>query len=510
MKKNLSATTPISSDDHLKQALERLAEIIFDNQTSFQNIIDPQLSPLAAELEQTLLELRQFILELANGDLSRNLKARGGLADALKALQANLRHLTWQTQQVANGDFSQRVEFLGDFATAFNHMVAQLDEMGRELERQQDELIRRNDSLIYEVAERERAEAAEREQRQLAENLQAIAMALNATLDFESVLDIMLEKIGDIVPYDSAVIMLVENMTATTRRAKNYHLYGKEIEQKVKQARFEIDKTPNLYTMLTTMQPLVIPDVDLYPGWNRKVTGNPVRSWIGVPVMAHGRVIAFFSLDKLEPGFYNDEHARKLSLFASHAALALENARLFQEIQRLAVLDGLTGLYNRRYFFERACAEFERACRYHHPISMIMMDLDHFKLVNDSYGHQAGDMVLQQVSKLTRQALRQSDLAGRYGGEEFIFLLPETGLNVAVQIAERLRQLIANASIAYNGKLILVHASFGVSGGQADTCNLPPQRAVEEILSACDEALYQSKQAGRNKVSFQDPRLIVK
>jgi len=260
--------------------VDRLADIIFSPQIETAIQADLVPDPQSKEIEQNLLEVRQAFLALANGDLNFELNAKGILAGALKTLQANLRHLTWQTQQVAKGDFSQRVDFMGEFSTAFNLMVEQLAEMTVELQVQQDELIRRNDSLICEVEERERAEQAEREQRQLAETMVAAAKALSATLDLDEVMDIMLEKIADIVPYDSAVIMQVEGTTAFTRRAKNYQRYGKEIEDRVKNARFNLLETPNLASLLTTLQPFVIADVNQYPGWNKKITGNPVQSWL--------------------------------------------------------------------------------------------------------------------------------------------------------------------------------------------------------------------------------------
>ncbi|MGB9586455.1 MAG: sensor domain-containing diguanylate cyclase, partial [Anaerolineales bacterium] len=368
----------------------------------------------------------------------------------------------WQTKQVVRGDFSQRVKYMEEFSSAFNALVEQLAAMTNELQIQQDELIRRNDTLICEVEERERAEQAEREQRQLAEAMVAAAKALNATLDLDEVMDIMLEKIADVVPYDSAVILQVEGNTAFTRRAKNYQRYGKDIETQVNNARFNLIETPNLYTLITTMQPYVITDVNQYAGWNKNITNNPVRSWLGTPVIAHGKVIALFSLDKLEPGFYTEVHAQKLKMFASHAALALENARLYQEVQRLAITDALTGLYNRRFFFERAVQELDRSRRYHHPLAIMMMDLDHFKKVNDKFGHPAGDLVLETIAQIARKQLRQSDIAARFGGEEFIFLLPETTPQQAEKIADRLRLSIAEYSIPYEGKIITVTASFGI------------------------------------------------
>lgn len=480
--------------------LDRLFEILFSSQiiekTSSHLIFNPQ----AEEIEKTLLDVRTSLLSLAEGELSFDLKTGGVLVEALKTIQANLLHLTWQTKQVAHGDYNQRIEYLGEFSNTFNALVEQFAAMTEELQTQQDELIRRNDTLICEVEERERAEQAEREQRQLAEAMVAAAKALSATLDMDEVLDIMLEKIADVVPYDSAVIMEVEGDIAFTRRAKNYQRYGNDIETKVKSARFNIQETPNLHTLITSLQPYVIADVNQYPGWNKNITGNPVQSWLGTPVIAHGKVIALFSLDKLERGFYTEKHAQKLKMFASHAALVLENARLYQEVQRLAITDALTGLYNRRFFFERAVQELDRSRRYHHPLAMIMMDLDHFKKVNDKFGHPAGDIVLATIAQIARKQLRQSDIAARFGGEEFIFLLPETNPQQAVHIAERLRLSIAECSIPYEGTMISVTASFGVSGLKCDEFCKDVERMIEKIIALSDEALYHAKQSGRNTV----------
>ncbi|MCX8061463.1 MAG: diguanylate cyclase [Anaerolineales bacterium] len=503
--------SPLTLKQHPERAfllLEQFRALIIDSQEkTIETSGETDWLPYEQAL-QTLLEIRRLAFAMAKGELSYEIKEKGALAGALKSLQANLRHLTWQTQQVSQGDFTQRVEFMGEFSAAFNEMVAQLDAMAQELQIQQDELIRRNDSLILEVAERERAEAAEREQRKLAETLQSAAMALNATLNYEEVLDIMLERIGDVVSYDSAVIMEVEGMRAYVRRTKNYHRYGAEIERRVREACFDIPNTPNLFMMFTTLKPYIIPDVEQYPAWDRRKTGNPIRSWLGAPIYAHGQVLAFFSLDKLEPNYYQDEHAHKLEMFANHAALAMLNARLFQEIQRLAVTDTLTGLYNRRYFFERACQEFVRSCRYRRPLTIIMLDLDHFKLVNDTYGHPVGDLVLQSTSRVILQTVRKSDLVARFGGEEIVLLLPETNLQQGEALAERLRHKIATTNIPINEHSITVTASFGICGGNPADCQMEPQRAIETLIELADQALYQAKQTGRNRVCSTQPNFF--
>lgn len=162
-------------------------------------------------------------------------------------------------------------------------------------------------------------------------------------------------------------------------------------------------------------------------------------------------------------------------------------------IQRLSTVDSLTGCYNRRLFNERIAQELERAERYGRPLSVVFCDIDHFKRVNDTYGHLVGDQVLQAVSAVFVRLLRNEvDWVARYGGEEFVIVLAETGLNDAVLTAERLRQAIAAEVIENSGVILSVTASFGVAQYQkGDT--------VQALLQKADSLLYGAKQAGRNR-----------
>jgi len=175
------------------------------------------------------------------------------------------------------------------------------------------------------------------------------------------------------------------------------------------------------------------------------------------------------------------------------AELAESEARY----RHLATIDPLTGLFNRRHFFEFAGQEIERSLRYHRAVSAIMFDIDHFKKVNDTYGHAAGDVVLKEVAKHCQDKLREVDIIGRYGGEEFVVLLPEATLETARQVAERLRAEVASLSVSAPDveKPILVTISLGVAelGGEFLT--------VDKLLANADYALYQSKQTGRNRVT---------
>jgi diguanylate cyclase (GGDEF)-like protein len=169
-----------------------------------------------------------------------------------------------------------------------------------------------------------------------------------------------------------------------------------------------------------------------------------------------------------------------------------------QQIKEMAIRDDLTGLYNRRYFFERMNEEIHRANRHQHLLSIMMIDIDFFKRVNDTHGHQAGDIVLREISKLLKSNSRASDIVARYGGEEFIKIIPETDCSGVIFIAEKLRDLIADHPVLLdNGKTIHLNVSIGIS------CSYPGQELnSESLIRLADEALYRAKDLGRNRVEI--------
>jgi diguanylate cyclase (GGDEF)-like protein len=195
---------------------------------------------------------------------------------------------------------------------------------------------------------------------------------------------------------------------------------------------------------------------------------------------------------------YNQSDLTLLNLFAQQAAIAVENARLFEEIKSRAVTDELTGLYNRRGLFELGKIEVERAIRYQRPLSVILFDIDHFKLVNDRYSHAVGDQVLRQLAELCRRTVRASDIVGRYGGEEFAVVLPETRLEEAQQVAERFRLAAEEITIPINNKMpTLGNLKVTISCGVMCAEHEIPELAV--LIDRADTALYNAKMAGRNR-----------
>lgn len=185
-----------------------------------------------------------------------------------------------------------------------------------------------------------------------------------------------------------------------------------------------------------------------------------------------------------------------MSIFAKQIGVSLERARLFQEVQSLALTDPLTGLQNRRSLFELGRVEFSRARRMNRPLCCMMLDVDHFKLINDNYGHPIGDQVLQELATRCKNAVRAIDLIGRYGGEELIILLPETDMETALQVAERLRLSIEEAPIKVSNGEVHVTVSVGVAAKDEYTTDL------EILIARADQAMYIAKHKGRNCVAM--------
>lgn len=172
------------------------------------------------------------------------------------------------------------------------------------------------------------------------------------------------------------------------------------------------------------------------------------------------------------------------------------------ELERLARTDMLTGVINRRHFFELAEVEYRRFKRYGHPLAILLIDIDHFKGINDTHGHLAGDFILKSVSVMCQQAVRTTDIFARYGGEEFICLLYEISQEKALETAERLRRVIGNARLEFESRSIPVTTSIGLAFAQAD-------QTFETVIHHADQALYQSKNNGRNRVTvWQAGRLV--
>ncbi len=216
------------------------------------------------------------------------------------------------------------------------------------------------------------------------------------------------------------------------------------------------------------------------------------RSIAAIPLFKNDKAVGAIYLDskKLASSFKN-EQIPFMETFAAHTSVALNNAQLYKR----AITDDLTHLFTRKYINDRLHLEVERAHRYKRPFSLLLLDIDHFKKVNDTHGHNAGDMVLKAVSNILSNALRETDVAGRFGGEEFIIVLGETDRRGAEIIAERIRKAIEKLEVTVESIKLNVTVSIGVNDYQRQYGH-----NIQSIIDDTDKALYQAKTSGRNQV----------
>ena len=195
---------------------------------------------------------------------------------------------------------------------------------------------------------------------------------------------------------------------------------------------------------------------------------------------------------------FSPEEAELFQIFILQGEAALRNMELLEEIKKLAIRDGLTGLYNYRHFWELLVHEIMKSRRYQSPLSLLFLDLDNFKIINDTLGHLQGDLVLKTLAAYLQGGVRQADVACRYGGEEFLVLLPETGLEQAIRLAKRLRHHISRMAIPLPGRDLQVTVSIGAAV-------LTPHMDGGALVAAADAAMYRAKQAGGNQVFGPEP-----
>ncbi len=220
-------------------------------------------------------------------------------------------------------------------------------------------------------------------------------------------------------------------------------------------------------------------------------TGD-VRSLLAVPMFYEANFTGLFVLLSDKRGFLDTFQIDLLKVMCNHASTSIANAKLHSEIEKMATTDGLTGLLNHRLFQEKLTGEFKRLNRLSDPLSLLLADIDHFKKVNDTYGHPAGDLVLKGVSAVIRETIRDIDIPARYGGEEFAVILPGTDAEGAQKIAERLRRAVMAKTFTADGKSLKVTVSIGIATSPEDA------ESKEGLIEKADQALYYAKHNGRN------------
>ena len=377
-----------------------------------------------------------------------------------------LERLAEGARAVAGGNLQTRVETGGvtdvaRVAEAFNAMTANLRAYIGELRSSRDELRH---------------------------SLDRMGATLRATLDLQGMLEVIL---------DTAAVTL----GATAGALYLLRPPGRELSLEVAQGYAPPPKA-TLRVSQGVAGVAAVGEPVLVPGASATIA-EPVEprteTAVAVPLLRGDRtmgVIALYGRPTPEP--FREEDAETLAAFAAQASVAIENVLLHQETQQLSITDGLTGVWNRRYLELSLRKEIERASRFSRPLSLLMIDIDRFKDVNDRFGHQRGDGVLVEVTRRIMGTIRtQIDFVARYGGEEFVVVLPETPCEGGKVVAEKVRAAIRDHPFVGDGPHLTITVSVGVSAYPLDGLT------AEDVVRAADQAMYRAKRAGRDRVEAQ-------
>ena len=345
-------------------------------------------------------------------------------------------------------------------------------------------------SILRDVTERRRAEDAERAARRQAETLRQAMQALTSELNVDQVLDTVLQYLDQVTPYQVAFVALLESNGVSLKACRGLqelYLVGRSLELDCPLLALPDNEPQRFSGGEDWLFEHCLADLPRF------------ASGIALPLRARSQRMGFLVAFANQPQAYSEADAQLAQTFADQAAIALENARLYEQAVYMSITDALTELFNRRKFFKLAGLEFERSRRYQTPFSVVTLDIDWFKKINDTYGHDTGDQALREVSRRLCSGVRSVDVVARIGGEEFAILLPETSLEEARQVAERLRAGFANAPVEWQGQQVPITASFGVTAMDENCADL------EMMMKRADQALYRAKEGGRNQVVLWTP-----
>ncbi len=317
-----------------------------------------------------------------------------------------------------------------------------------------------------------------------------IAQSLISTLELDDVLNRILEVIRTTFGFANIAIALIDK-EKNELYIKAGHGYSTKILDKI---RLKIRKEGEGICghVAATGKLFYAPDVSKVPFYYQGK--KSIKSEAAIPLKIRGEIIGVLDIESDKLNAFSDKDLRMFSVFASQAAIAIENARLFDETKALSLTDGLTKAANRRHFDLMLENELKKARGYSRPLSLAMIDLDDFKRYNDRYGHLAGDKMLISIAHALKNNVRDTDFVARYGGEEFVVIFPETNNTLAVKVSERIRRAVEKALLVRKKVRNRMTISVGVASFPANADN------QIDLIHTADKALYRAKQLGKNRV----------
>ena len=422
-----------------------------------------------------------------------------------RVVVARIETLAGVMLKAEEGDYMVRAEVtaldeIGVLASTFNRMLAKITDLRVERIESEREMRSARQALELREALDEKTAAIELTNRRLAARVAQLSFLNQLGRDLSSKLDLaeLLEQFAERITSDLGVpelaVMLLDERALQLQVARAEGFSG---EREVVTAPFDLGAGGPTATAVQEKRTVYIPDlavaaIELAYRGDVPATG----ALLSVPMVSRGRVIGALNFSSPKAYAFSEEEQLLYATVTQQAALALANAQLFEETLELTVTDGLTGIPNRRGMETRLELEWSRAQRDSASLSLILIDIDHFKIYNDQHGHQSGDDALRRVARLLARSTRKADGVARYGGEEFVVILPRASKKEAVEVARKLRRSVEQADFlrGYLQPLGRVTVSCGVATATEDA------ESIVGLIEAADRALLAAKRAGRNRV----------
>ncbi len=318
---------------------------------------------------------------------------------------------------------------------------------------------------------------------------------LSSTIQLEEILQITLDSSKVVIDFDYGAIAIYDEISRTCSiKPKGFVGEGTEgfIGKSFSLEEGEVGRVMRKQQKAYLIKNFKEREIKL-PIFSPQITLKDVQSILCIPLFHKNKLVGSFTLMSKKKELFTEHEVEIFSILANQIAVSLDNAKMYQKVEEMAITDGLTGLYNHRKFQELLGEELRRAERHPQPLSLLLVDIDHFKKINDKYGHPAGDSVLKRLSQVLRESVREIDFPCRYGGEEFALILANTNSKGAFRMAERIRKAVAKSSFQLeNGDNIEMTVSTGIAVYPDDG------RTKQELIEKADQALYHAKQKGRN------------
>lgn len=346
-------------------------------------------------------------------------------------------------------------------------------------------ILKETEARLRESIEKEKQRSDE------LEILRQISASVNSTMDRDDIILRTLAEVKRIIPFDFGSVQLLKDS-----RLQVVGVEGFAHPEKVMTLSFSFPQTGSLSTRaIQEGKPFLSNDVvQDFPAFTQPEDGIMIRSWIGIPLISHGSNLGLIALDGLRVGQFSPHHLELAEIIGDQIAMAMERSMLHEEAYSMAMTDSLTAVGSRHRLEMEGRLLFETAIRNGKEISVALLDIDHFKRVNDRYGHDEGDKVLKNIAGVCSEEIRAMDSLCRFGGEEFVLILPETGEDQARQVLDRLRETIGH--LDHPGVEGAVTVSLGFCSGVPS-----PGQGLDSFLGRADKGLYHSKESGRNRVT---------